>query len=653
MKENILIVEDEFIVANDLRLMLTKAGYDVCGTAASVQEARKIIDREKPTWVLLDIFLQDNSKGTELADYLTARKIGFIYISANTNQKVLEVATATQPYGFLVKPFREKDLLIMLDIAREKHRQNLELMVQREDLLIQQVNAVIGKEVTEVAKMSLLPGAFQALISFDYLKVNFVKRTDRSIDQVSFFRKGFDDYELFRNQELPESMNLTGKDLSLFKPKTTSLADAYFYNGMDFRRSLLDDSWDKMLSGHFQLESKLVQSFQLTNGITATMSFYSRNPTEYASVKLALLEKASSAIAILLEQLSEEKAILPVAKEIVQVPKPVASPPVPNFTTASFQTIVGKSPELLRVLDNIKLVSQAEISVLITGESGTGKEKVAHSIHQLSPRKNKPYVVVNCAALPHELIESELFGHEKGAYTGAIEKRVGKFELADGGTIFLDEIGEMPLEAQVKLLRVLQEKEIDHVGGKHPIKVNIRVIAATNRRLEKEVAEGRFRLDLYYRLNVFPIALPPLRARKSDIPLLAAHFLRIYAKDTNRNIEGFGPLAIAQLESYDWPGNIRELGHFIQRCMLTAKGNMINEVELPVSIGTEGPSAVNTFALKTLEEMEVEHIVGVLKSCKGKVCGAGGAAEILDLPPSTLNSKMKKLGIKREYYFNA
>lgn len=323
-----------------------------------------------------------------------------------------------------------------------------------------------------------------------------------------------------------------------------------------------------------------------------------------------------------------------------------------SSSSRNFAGIIGNNFELLKVLDHIFLVSQAEISVLITGESGTGKEKVAQSIHQLSARRNRPYVVVNCAALPFELIESELFGHEKGAYTGAVDKRIGKFELAEGGTVFLDEIGEMPLEAQVKLLRVLQEKEIDHVGGNGPVKVNIRVIAATNKILEKEVAEGRFRADLYYRLNVFPIALPPLRSRKDDIQLLAAHFLQIYAKDTGKKIDGFSPLAITQMESYDWPGNIRELGHFVQRCMLTARGSMINEVELPSTVTEDGVVPHKPYALRTMLEMETEHIIGVLKNCKGKVCGPGGAAEILDLPPSTLNSKMKKLGINRESYFN-
>ncbi|MBD1385910.1 sigma-54-dependent Fis family transcriptional regulator [Mucilaginibacter rigui] len=653
MKENILIVEDEFIVANDLRLMLTKAGYYVCGTAASVNEAKKIIEKENPTWVLLDIFLQDGSRGTELADFLTARKIGFVYISANTNQKVLESATATQPYGFLVKPFRERDLLIMLEIAREKHSQNLELVQQRETLLLQQVQSLIAAPANPESKMVHVPAAFQALIPFDYMKIDFFRHNEQA-DQFNFIRKSFGEYEILKNSALPESMGLTGRDLNLSKPKPIKGIGGYFLNGMDFRRSLLDDAWDKMLSNHFQLEAKLSHVFILEDKSMAVMSFYSRNPSEYASSKLALLLKANNAIVDLLYQVSVESSIPFVTsiKQPVVNNKMIEVAPGPKAPTTGFKDIVGNSPELLKVLDNILVVSKAEISVLITGESGTGKEKVAHNIHLLSARKNKPYIVVNCAALPHELIESELFGHEKGAYTGAIEKRVGKFELADGGTIFLDEIGEMPLEAQVKLLRVLQEKEIDHVGGKLPVKVNIRVIAATNRKLEKEVAEGRFRLDLYYRLNVFPISLPPLRARKEDIPELAAHFLKIFAKDTGRNVDRFTSHALGQLASYDWPGNIRELGHFIQRCMLISTGPVIERVELPETISEDGKGFIKTPALRTLEEMEKQHIVGVLKNCKGKVCGPGGAAEILDLPPSTLNSKMKKLGITREYYFN-
>ena len=314
-----------------------------------------------------------------------------------------------------------------------------------------------------------------------------------------------------------------------------------------------------------------------------------------------------------------------------------------------FTGIVGESPEIIKVLDEISMVSTSKVTVLITGESGTGKEKVARHIHCLSSRHDAPFITVNCAALPLELVESELFGYERGAYTGAVEKKTGKFELADGGTIFLDEIGEMPIDAQVKLLRVLQEGEIDHLGGMETIKVDVRVVVATNRNLEQEIINGRFRQDLFYRLNAFPIHVPPLRERKEDIPLLAAYFLAFYAKDTGKEIVGFSDFALNQLKHYDWPGNIRELGHLIQRSMIMTEEKMISRVKLPRTIE---PAVIRPRIdeLKTLAKMEEEYIVQVLKICNGKICGNGGAAEVLGLPSSTLNSKIKKFGIRRETY---
>jgi DNA-binding NtrC family response regulator len=322
-KDKILIVEDEFIVAYDLKIMLTKAGYLVAGIATSVERARQLIEQKKPDWVLLDIILKGDETGIDLARELLQKRIPFLFISANTDQTTLEAAKATQPYGFLVKPFRERDLFVMLDIAR--------------------------------------------------------------------YRYGIE------------------------------------------------------------------------------MGYINDTPSENQ-------------------------------KSVVEI-----------------EGIIGNSKVLLDSLAKIKIVAPTNTSVIILGESGTGKERVAQAIHQQSARKNQPLVTINCAALPFNLIESELFGHEKGAFTGANQKRIGKFEQAHGGTIFLDEIGELPLDAQVKLLRVLQEKEIERIGSDTTIKVDVRIIAATNRNLEQEVSEGRFRLDLYYRLNVFPIALPALRERKEDI----------------------------------------------------------------------------------------------------------------------------------------
>ena len=451
MKEKILIVEDEFIVANDLKIMLIKAGYQIIGIASSVAQARKLIADKSPDWVLLDIMLKGDLTGIDLAWELREMQLPFLYISANTNQSTLEAVKATHPYGFMVKPFRERDLIVMLDIA--KYRFNQE------------------------------KGTF----------------AENKIDT--------------ENQEI--------------------------------------------------------------------------------------------------------------------------------------DGIIGQSPLLKEVIEKIKTVAPAQTSVLILGESGTGKERVAQAIHDLSIHKSNPIVVVNCAALPHSLIESELFGHEKGAFTGANALRIGKFEQADNGTIFLDEIGELPLDSQVKLLRVLQEKEIQRLGGNKTIKINVRIVAATNRLLEKEVAEGRFRLDLYYRLNVFPIQLPTLKERREDIGALANYFLKKYAASSRKNVGAITPSALAQLMEYNWPGNIRELEHNIERNVLLAKTNEIEKFDLPSN--TSNPLRENSEKMKSMEEMEKEHIINALQICKGKVSGSGGAAELLKMQPQTLYSKMKKLGIKQGY----
>ncbi|RRB03986.1 sigma-54-dependent transcriptional regulator [Larkinella rosea] len=316
--------------------------------------------------------------------------------------------------------------------------------------------------------------------------------------------------------------------------------------------------------------------------------------------------------------------------------------------TTGFSEIVTQSPTFRRVLTKIEQVAPTNTTVLILGESGTGKELLARAIHQRSGRKTKPLVKVNCAALPPTLIESELFGHEKGAFTGAINQKIGRFELAQNGTIFLDEIGEMPLDLQSKLLRVLQEGEFERVGGTKTLRVNVRVLAATNRDLEVEIANGRFREDLYYRLNVFPVKSFPLRERKEDIPLLVRHFCDKHGPDLNRRIEVIPARVIEKLTAYNWPGNIRELENIIERSLISSAGR---QLELGDWTGTDWRDRKNPLARRvtplTLEECEREHIVAVLESTHWKVSGDHGAARILDVIPTTLESKMKKLGIAR------
>lgn len=453
IKGKILIVEDEFIVANHLKMILKRDNYNVVGIASSVTQARIMLVQEKPEWVLLDIILQGEETGIDLALELINYKIPFLFISANTNQSTLEAVKKTQPYGFLVKPFRPKDLLVMLDIARYRY----------------------GME----------------------------RQTKTSIN---------------------------------------------------------------------------------------------------------IIEK-----------------------------QPLR-----------FSGIIGKSPLLTEILSKMSIVAPSETSVLITGESGTGKERIAHVIHENSSRKNKAMIVVNCAALPLSLLESELFGYEKGAFTGAISRKIGKFEQADGGTIFLDEIGELPLDAQVKLLRVLQEKEIERISGSQIIKVDVRIIAATNRKLESEVANGNFRLDLYYRLNVFPIELPPLRERKEDIEELARYFLEKFSKAACKTVKDFSPKVVARLLSYNWPGNIRELEHLIERTTLLNSGNQITEIELPQTTAPDPPQQQGD--LQSLKEMEKNHILQVINNCSGRIYGPDGAAAILQISTTTLYAKIKKLGIKMEHF---
>jgi len=451
MKENILIVEDEFVEADHIQTILEEAGYRVTGIARSVNIALEIIAREKPALVILDIFLKGSLTGIHLGQILHNQGLAFIYLSANSNRETLAMAKATEPYGFLVKPFREKDILVTVEIALYLHEQRSKLDRSRAAVPAQPIN------------------------------------------------------------------------------------------------------------GHFD-------------------------------------------------------------------------------------RIVGESPALQSLLQDVRVVAPASTSVLLLGETGTGKEIIAEAIHNLSPRRDGPLVKVNCAALPPTLIESILFGHEQGAFTGATQRKRGKFEQADKGTLFLDEIGEMPLDMQVKLLRVLQDKDIEVVGGEKLIRVNCRIIAATNRDLSAEVAAGRFRMDLYYRLNVFPLTLPALRHRKEDIPALATHFVHLYSRKLGKPTATLSPAALADLQRHNWPGNIRELEHTIERSVLLNREDTIRRITLPNGTPKdENPRP----GISSMEDHERDHIIEALRQCKGKIAGKGGAAERLKMNASTLNSRIKKLGIKK------
>jgi formate hydrogenlyase transcriptional activator len=317
------------------------------------------------------------------------------------------------------------------------------------------------------------------------------------------------------------------------------------------------------------------------------------------------------------------------------------------FTQLSQDKIVGQSPAIRRILEQVEQVAATDATVLLLGETGCGKEMIASAIHDRSPRRERVMVRVNCAAIPTALIESELFGREKGAYTGALSKQIGRFELADNSTLFLDEVGELPADVQVKLLRVLQEKQIERLGSSKSIKVDIRIITATNKDLEKSVREGTFREDLYYRLNVFPITVPPLRERREDLPQLVWTFVNEFSKTLGRNIESISYESLKAIQDYVWPGNARELRNVIERAMITSAGPRL-KIEVPKA-KPSGPVTGATARSLTISNTEREHILSVLEMTNWRVRGKNGAAEILAINPTTLESRMAKLGIQRAH----
>jgi formate hydrogenlyase transcriptional activator len=379
----------------------------------------------------------------------------------------------------------------------------------------------------------------------------------------------------------------------------------------------------------------------------------------YEGVRRGLLEEVAGEVAVALDDCLAHEEIQQLrdqlAAENVYLQEEIRQ-------DHNFEETVGASAALRRALQEVELVAPTESTVLIYGETGTGKELVARAIHARSRRADRPLIKVNCAAIPAGLVESELFGHEKGAFTGALERRIGRFELAHGGTIFLDEVGELPVETQVKLLRVLQEREFERVGGSATLQADVRVIAATNRDLHKEIGEGRFRQDLYYRLSVFPLTLPPLRERPGDIELLAHYFLQRHARRLGREVSRISAASLEQLRAYAWPGNVRELENAIERALILSPGpvleigdRLLPGAAPPLRAPAPAPAPDATAAAAnvapsgdiSLAEVERQHLLRVLESCHWVIEGPQGAGRRLGLHPNTLRSRLKKLGLRR------
>ena len=623
-----------------MQLILEKANYEVIGISRSVDQALEQIQTEKPDLVFVDIMLKGSRNGIELAQILKENHIGFIYISANSSKSILDQAKITQPYGFIVKPFREQDVLTTLEIAFYRQEYSLESQLMQQFQLQNNIAEIIKLNLKWEDALLAFAKVVQTFISFDYLEVGFLNTTHYA--NLGVMRKNIDDYQIINPEKFSKIADISVKELDETYKKSKIDLNPVVYSEESLINNFQVAPIKGLISHNFGIKSYLVFPLLIAAIQKFHFTFYSRNFNVYSPENIAVLSNLENTFVQFITKMypktnsdsDQKEAII---KEIKPINKSVG-----------FEGIIGNSSQMITVFDYIRKVAPSDTSVLVLGESGTGKEKIAQSIHTLSPRKNKPLVIINCGAIPENLAESLLFGHEKGAFTGAMDKRIGKFELADGGTIFLDEIGEMPMELQVKLLRVLQEREIERIGGASPIKIDVRIIAATNKNLEEEVAAGRFRMDLYYRLHVFPIIVPSLKKRKEDIPELANHFIKVYSEKMGRKSPLLSDFALQQITNYNWPGNIRELEHVIQRAILLTDGNTIKEIEFSTSSKMHAEQASESFSIKTILENERDYILYILKKCNGKISGIGGAAEILDIHPSTLNSKIKKLEIKRE-----
>jgi formate hydrogenlyase transcriptional activator len=446
----------------------------------------------------------------------------------------------------------------------------------------------------------------------------------------------------------------------LFALETSSLSKWEFGVGQEFARQGSHVGWvldhgrplvrrDLTTEREFPVEDRLfaqgIRSYVVVPLVArgrafGTLNVATRTANQYSLEEVSFLEEIAKQVSLAVENMWAFEEIAQLKARLEQKSLYLQEE---IKTEHDFEEIVGRSRALKKVLKAVETVAPTDASVLILGETGTGKELIARALHNLSPRRDNTLVKVNCATLPAGLIEDELFGHEKGAFTGALTKKIGRFELANEGTIFLDEIGDLPLDLQVKLLRVLQEGEFERVGGAGTIKINVRIIAATNRDLEQAISEGKFRQDLFYRLNVFPIQLPPLRERKEDIPLLVRYFVMRHNAKLGKKVETVSEKTMAALSNYAWPGNVRELENVIERSVITSQGTQL-DLGNWLQRSETGPIQKS---IPTLLELEREHILRTLRLTGWKVSGERGAAQVLGLKPTTLEARMKKLGIKR------
>jgi formate hydrogenlyase transcriptional activator len=437
-----------------------------------------------------------------------------------------------------------------------------------------------------------------------------------------------------------------GIEVGTFIPESDSVGARAMRDGKVkfFNRSDPQTERSRVVSGLFELgvESGCCVPLITPKGALGTLNLASTECSAFASADIDLLNQVASQVAVALDNARAYQEIAEL-KDKLSKEKLYLEDEI--LTELNFEEIIGESPALKNVLAQAKIVAPSDATALVLGETGTGKELIARAIHRMSSRKDGSFIKLNCAAIPTGLLESELFGHEKGAFTGAINQKIGRLELADKGTLFLDEVGDIPLELQPKLLRVLQDQEFERLGSTRTIRVNIRLIAATNRDLAKLVADHEFRSDLFYRLNVFPVRLPPLRERRTDIALLVRYFVQKFARRMNKQIETIPTETIHALMEWEWPGNVRELENFMERSVILSSGSVLTVPLAELRPVYEQPSSAST-----LESLERDHIIRTLRETRGVISGVKGAASRLGLKRTTLQSRIQKMGISRTDY---
>ncbi len=619
-QETVLLVDDN---PNNLQVLyqtLEGKGYKLL-IAKNGTDALNIIEKVYPSLVLLDIMMP-GMDGYEVCKNIKSQSnlsdISIIFLSALDDVKHKVKGFSVGAVDYISKPFQADEVIARVE-THIRIRQ-LEHSLEKKNKQLEEDNALILDSMGE----GLLGIDKQGLITF----VNTAGTKITGWQESELSGKDFHNILMHTNAQCQRNPLEQNKVYHSLQDQLQRHTDE-------------DIFWNKA-GESFPVEytvSSIEGEIDRSSVCVVFKNIAQRKEQEQT------LNHALETVEQLKEKLQQENTLLIAESSYLQSE---------IHSEQNFGEIIGESTALKKVLDEVMQVALTDTTVLINGESGTGKESMARAVHQFSQRKDRPLIKVNCAAIPESLVESELFGHVKGAFTSAISDRTGHFELADKGTIFLDEIAELSMEVQVKLLRVLQEQEIQRVGSGELIKVDVRIIAATNQSLQEMVEKGLFRMDLYYRLNVFPVIMPALRDRKSDIPLLLAKFIANFSNKLNKTLIGVSDESMALLMDYNWPGNIRELQNVIERSSILSRSEIIEVDDALIHISVDNgknlskvDSAKTSEQYKTLAENEKQYIIKILEDFSWQVGGRKGVAEILDIPSSTLRSRMKKLGIAR------